>query len=375
MYLTNWLIYGANGYTAELIIDEAIKRGHQPILAARNEAKLIPFAKKYQLKYRVFSCANSYQIEQALDGISVVLNCAGPFEDTASPMREACLAQGIHYLDITGEMAVLAQSLAVDAEAKEQGVAIISGVGFDVVPTDVLAAKVHELLPDATHLELAFAGRPRVDDLAIDTVSNNKNIPNDVSGISPGTSKTMVRMLADKGKVRRNGDIITVPLAAESKSIEFIDKSRYCMSIPWGDVETAFHSTGISNITVFTETPEPQVKWLKRLSALAPIFSWRWLQIMLNKMIDKNVQGPDQHARDGAQMTLVAKAFNETSSQILFAVCDEGYAFTANSALYFVESLLAHKILPGAYTPSQAVEPDILIDMLGIHITHKLPKN
>ncbi len=371
MYLNNWLIYGANGYTAELIIEEAVKRGHQPVLAGRSEHKLLPLAERHALKFKVFDCAQTYKIAQELDGIAVVLNCAGPFEDTAEPLRAACLVQGIHYLDITGEMNVLANSLALHAQAKEKGVAIISGVGFDVVPTDVLAAKVHELLPTATHLELAFAGRTRVDELAIENGQTSSELPpaDEVSGISPGTSKTMVRMLADRGKVRRDGALVSVPLAAEAKSIQFSDQRRYCMSIPWGDIETAFHSTAIPNITVFTETPEDQVKWVKRLSPIAGMFAWGWLQKLLNQLIDKNIQGPDANARAQGQMVLAATAFNAHESKTLYACCDEGYEFTVTSSLYFVESLLAHKILPGAYTPTQAVEPDMLIEMLGINIT------
>jgi short subunit dehydrogenase-like uncharacterized protein len=375
MYLNNWLIYGANGYTAELVIAEAVKRGHQPVLAGRSADKLMPLAQAHQLKYTVFDCSHSYHIEQQLAGIAVVLNCAGPFADTAQALQDACLAQGVHYLDITGEMSVLARSLTLHEQAKAQGVAIVSGVGFDVVPTDVLAAKVHELLPEATHLELAFAGRHRqasaTQNAGTEADQQPEQAPADdaqASGISPGTSKTMVRMLADKGKVREHGEVVEVALAAKAKSIQFIDKARYCMSIPWGDIETAYHSTGIQNIVVFTETPEAQVKWVKRFSSIAGIFAWAWLQKLLNRLIDKNVQGPDAEARANGQMTLVACASNANQSKTLYAVCDEGYDFTVSSALYFVESLLAHKILPGAYTPSQAIEPDILADMLGIQM-------
>ena len=369
MYLNNWLIYGANGYTAELIIEEAINRGHQPILAGRNEHNILPLAQKHSLKFKVFECVNSYQIAQQLEGISVVLNCAGPFEDTASPLRDACLIQGVHYLDITGEMQVLSDSLIQHEQAKEKGIVIISGIGFDVVPTDVLSAKVHELLPTATHLELAFTGRARVCDLALETEQATVNQDENAGGLSPGTSKTIIRMLGDKGKLRRDGVVVSVPLAAQAKSIQFVDRERFCMSIPWGDVETAFYTTGIPNITVFTPVPKKQARWIRKLSPIAGIFSWRWLQSLLNKMVDEKIKGPTKKERSQAQMTLVAKAFDQHDSKILYAVCDEGYDFTVTSSLFFVESLLAHKILPGAYTPSQAVEPDTLIDMLGMQIT------
>ncbi|MCK5881530.1 MAG: saccharopine dehydrogenase NADP-binding domain-containing protein [Sinobacterium sp.] len=370
MYLNNWLIYGANGFTAKLIIEEAVKRGHQPVLAGRTESKVLQLAKLHKLPYKIFDCSHSYKISQYIDGVDVVLNCAGPFEETAAPLREACLEAGVHYLDITGEINVLADSLALHEQAKEKGIAIISGVGFDVVPTDVLAVKTHELLPTATHLELAFAGRARVDELTLDTAQENaKPAEKNSASVSPGTSKTILRMLPSKGKVRRGGEVITVPLAAESKLIQFDDKARYCMTIPWGDVETAFHSTGIANITTFTETPKKQVQWLKRLSPIAGIFAWNFLQNLMDRMINKHIQGPSIEAIAQGQMTLVATVSTSLESQSLYATCDEGYGFSVTSALYFVESLLAHKILPGAYTPTQAVEPDTLVEMLGIQLS------
>ncbi len=403
--IDNWLIYGASGYTAKLIIDEAIKRGHQPILAGRSETTVLPTAEAYKLPYRIFPSGNAHQISQHLDDVGVVLNCAGPFEDTATPIRGACLEKGVHYLDITGEMTVLADGLALDQQAKDKGVAFISGVGFDVVPTDVLAVKLRELAPNADTLELAFAGAYRKEpafltngqentssqliiehddgtELSIASPDNtngsgpNSGLDPDSSedipgGISPGTSKTMLRMLPELGWVRKDGVLKQVPLAAEQKWIQFDDTKRHCMSIPWGDIETAYVSAGFDNIIVFTQAAPDQAKWMRRISPLAGMFRWSWLQKFADKMIDKHIQGPDLAARQEAQMTLAGKALDSKNGQEvnLYARCDDGYDFTVTASLFFVESLLAHKILPGAYTPTQAVEADELIEMLGIELT------
>src|SRR5690606_5088937 len=91
-------------------------------------------------------------------GVDLVLHCAGPFGETSRPMLKACLRAGAHYLDITGEIAVFEAVMARDPEIRRAGVAAIPGVGFDVVPTDGLAALLGQALPGATHLELAFAG-------------------------------------------------------------------------------------------------------------------------------------------------------------------------------------------------------------------------
>src|SRR3546814_3482070 len=122
----------------------------------------------------------------------LVLHCAGPFSATSAPMIEACLQAKAHYLDITGEISVFEHAQTQDARAKAAGIVVCPGVGFDVIPTDCVAAALKAALPDATHLALGFDSR---------------------SGFSPGTAKTSVEGLAQGGKVRENGHIRAVPLA------------------------------------------------------------------------------------------------------------------------------------------------------------------
>src|SRR6478736_2572193 len=166
------LIYGANGYTGALIAEEAARRG---------------------LKFELGDHAT---ILRNLDGVGVVLNCAGPFAHTAEPLLEACLEAKVHYLDITGEMDVFALCHHAHNRARQQGVVVAPGVGFDVVPTDCVAAMLKQRLPDATELVLAFEAG---------------------GGPSPGTARTSVAGLARGGRVRRNGELIDVPLAFKTR--------------------------------------------------------------------------------------------------------------------------------------------------------------
>jgi short subunit dehydrogenase-like uncharacterized protein len=104
--MKNFLIYGANGYTGELIAREAVKRGLQPILSGRSQNKVEPLAKELDLIYRTFSLEDKKSLEYTLKEVDFVVHCAGPFSLTSNPMVEACLRTGKHYLDITGEIAV-----------------------------------------------------------------------------------------------------------------------------------------------------------------------------------------------------------------------------------------------------------------------------
>jgi short subunit dehydrogenase-like uncharacterized protein len=194
-----WMIYGATGYTGELIAREAARRGLKPLLAGRTAAKMQPLAASLDLQVRVFDLRDAAATARNVEGMALVLHCAGPFSATAAQMMAACLAAHAHYLDITGEISVFEHARTLDAAAREAGIVICPGVGFDVIPTDCVAAALKATLPDATHLALGFDSR---------------------SGFSPGTAKTSVEGLAQGGKVRQDGRIISVPLAYKTRRID-----------------------------------------------------------------------------------------------------------------------------------------------------------
>jgi len=149
------LIYGSNGYTGDLIARFAVNQGLRPILAGRNREKISAQANELGLEYRIFPLHDSAAIDAVLDDVSTVLHCAGPFALTSKPMAQACLRAKAHYLDITGEIGVLESLARRDADAKSVGVMLLPGTGFDVVPSDCLAAHLKRRLPSATRLTLA----------------------------------------------------------------------------------------------------------------------------------------------------------------------------------------------------------------------------
>jgi short subunit dehydrogenase-like uncharacterized protein len=228
----DWMIYGANGYTGELIAREAKRQGMTPILAGRSRAKIIALASELNLPSKAFRVEGPSEIVEALRSVRLVLNCAGPFSKTAGPFLRACIAAKAHYLDITGEIGVLEGAHRYDADAKAAGVVLCPGAGFDVVPTDCIALMLKKALPEATELALGF----------------------ELSGrrMSAGTAKTLVEGLGKSGKIRRAGRIVDCPLGRGLRRIDFGRGAKLAMPIPWGDVASAFHTTGIPDITVFT---------------------------------------------------------------------------------------------------------------------------
>ena len=322
-----WMIYGANGYTGELTAREAVRRGQRPILAGRNAGAIEALARELGCEARAFDLD-----APQLDGVKAVLHCAGPFSHTSKPMVSACLAAGAHYLDITGEIAVFESVFRRDADAKERGIALLPGVGFDVVPTDCLAAMLHAKLPDANELWLAFSSR---------------------SGVSRGTLKTMLEGAGWGGAIRKDGKIVRVPQAWDVREIPYPSGPRMSMTIPWGDISTAYRSTHIPNIRVYNGQGRRAIARIRRMRPFLPLLRLRPIQRIAQKWASRTT-GPSEELRTKTKTELWGRVANERGEeQTMTLIVDEGYHFTVKSSLAAVERVLA-STLSGALTPSMA---------------------
>jgi short subunit dehydrogenase-like uncharacterized protein len=339
----SWMIYGANGYTGELIAREAVRRGLKPVIAGRNERKIQTLGKELNLEVKVFDLADTTVAAQNIEPNALVLHCAGPFSATSKPMIEACLKAKAHYLDITGEIPVFEQTHSFDEQAKAAGVVLCSGVGFDVIPTDCVACALKDAMPDATHLALGF-----------DTTSS----------VSPGTAKTSIEGFAEGGKARRDGQIITVPLAHQVRSIDFGSGTKSAMSIPWGDVSSAYFTTGIPNIETFVPIPKPLIMGAKCANYFRPLFRLSLVQSLLKTLIEKTVTGPEESSRNQLPTYVwgeVRNAKGEVKTAHLRTA--NGYSMTITGSLAVVEFLLTHQPDGGAYTPAKMIGKDLVTQL------------
>jgi short subunit dehydrogenase-like uncharacterized protein len=342
----DWMIYGANGYTGELIACEAKKQGQSPVLAGRSTAKIAALGRLLNLPSRGFSLDTRGAIAQALQGMRLVLNCAGPFSQTADPMMRACIAAKAHYLDITGEVDVLERAHRFDAEAKAAGVVLCPGVGFDVVPTDCIALMLKKALPDATELALGF----------------------DLTGreMSAGTSKTFVEAMGQSGKIRRNGRLVDFAVGRGLRRIDFGRGEKLAMPIRWGDVASAYYTTDIPNIMVFTPI-SPVSAAIARLSgAVAPFLRSSSLQKWLKDRIEKRVRGPDAATRERGRSWVWGEARNARGQrQTVRIVTLNGYSLTVYTALAIAEHVLANDCPPGCWTPAALMGEGFVLRMPG----------
>jgi short subunit dehydrogenase-like uncharacterized protein len=333
------LIYGVTGYSGELIARAAKVRGLRPILAGRDSKAVQALAKALKFEWRAFGL-------DAIDlsNISVVLHCAGPFAHTAQPMMAACIAAGVHYLDITGEIDVFAAAHALDAAAKKANVLLCPGVGFDVVPTDCMALMLKQKLPDATDLELAFDAE---------------------GGMSRGTAKTSIEGLAGRGRARVNGQLVAVPVAWKVRDFAFAaGRLRRAMSIPWGDVYTAFVSTGIPNITVYMSLPKATIALARRTRWLAPLLGLKPVQALLKRRVDARPAGPDADTRRNSRTYIYGAARAQDGREVcLQVVTGNGYEVTVCSALIIAQYVLDGHASVGYHTPAQLCGAELLLQL------------
>jgi short subunit dehydrogenase-like uncharacterized protein len=342
-----WMLYGANGYTGRLVLDEALRRGLRPILAGRSAPAVEALAREHGLPARSFDLAHPATVRAGLNGVALVLHCAGPFSATAAPMLEACLAVGAHYVDITGEIDVFAHCHAQDARARERGIAVVPGAGFDVVPTDSLAALLARELPGARELVLAFdAG----------------------GGPSPGTARTAVEGLGRKGRVRRGGELAEVPLAWKDRTFERDGAPRTAMTIPWGDVYTAFVTTGVPDIEVYMAVPPSTVTRLRRWRWLAPAMAWPFVRRKVAARAAAR-PGPDAARRESTAAHVWGEIRDATGRERrLELATPNGYALTAWTAVGIAQRLLDGPAPPGYATPAQLMGADWILGMPGVRL-------
>lgn len=332
----SWVIYGANGYTGSLIAREAVNRGMRPILAGRNRSAVQALATELGLEARIATLDAQGELEQLLRDQLLVLHCAGPFSYTSQPMIDACLATGTHYLDITGEIDVFEKAWRRREEARRADVVLCPGTGFDVVPTDCLAARLVERLPAATGLVLAFEAS---------------------GGPSPGTAKTSLEALGG-GRVRRDGVLRDVPMAWKQREVDFAHGRRRAVTIPWGDVFTAWVSTGVPNIEVYMAMPPKTIRRMKRSRWLAPLLRTRWFRKRLQRRIESSVRGPDEQRRRSTGSEVWGEASSADGRVVRGSLSGpNGYELTVTASLGIVERLLSNSVEGGYYTPSLLMGP------------------
>ena len=339
------LVYGATGFVGGHIARTAVRSGLPTVLGGRDPFKLDPLAADLGAERHTFGLTGPPAIDRALEGVTVVLNCAGPFNYTAEPLASACLRAGVPYLDINGEIPVFEALQAKDAEAKARGVMLLPGVGFDVAPTDCLALHLKRRLPSATRLRLAFQSVGP-------------------AGMPPGTQRTAIELLDYGDRVRRNGKLVR-PDRPSPISVDFGAGPVETAPIPWGDVFTAFYSTGIPNIEVYIGAPPALRRQLAFLRAIAPVARWRPVRNLLLMGVQP---GPIRALRARTTTDVWGEVADDESGRASARLHgpEAGVEWTTATALGAARKALNGLAPAGYQTPASAYGPDFVLETEGV---------
>ncbi len=348
------LIYGCYGYTGQLISKHAKEEGLRVTIAGRNEDKVKEQAKTLQLPYLAFDLENHKIVEEKIKDFKVVLHCAGPFSHTSKPMVDACLKTGTHYLDITGEYQVFEEIFKRDTEALSAKVLLMPGVGFDVVPSDCLAAYLKAELPTATNLELALYHKG--------------------GQLSHGTAITVAENLGESGMVRRSGQLTPLANGSLTRFVNFDKRGdRKTVAIPWGDISTAFRSTGIPNITVYNAVPQKVIDSMKFSNYIGFIFRWGFVKKYLIGKIKQRPAGPNQEERASSKTYIWGEASNPIGiSKSAVLELPDGYTLTYLTAVKIAELVMKDTVPFGAKTPSEVFGKDFILQFKEVSRTDLL---
>lgn len=338
------VLYGSYGYTGELIAQECKQRNLTVLLAGRNETKLKQQASKYTFPYQVTDVSDHKSLVTILQRASLLIHCAGPFQYTAHQLVKACLEAGTHYTDISGEFEVFESLTQYTDEAQAKQLLIMPGVGFDVVPSDCLAVHLKNRLPSATHLQLAF------------TMGKG--------GLSRGTSKTMIEGMGNGSCIRQNGKFKSIALGEKILNVDFGTFKRTTLCIPWGDISTAWRSTNIPNIEVYSGVSSSAIRGAKLSNYLGWLLRSRWVKNYLQKQVDKKPAGPSEQRRNEGRSYLWGKVWNEKGEEHTTRLeTINGYSLTAKTAVLIAEKILNATIKAGYSTPAQYFGADLILEI------------
>ncbi len=306
------MIYGATGYTGRLAVERAVELGLDLVVAGRDPARVAAVGEEWGVEARAFGLDDPAAVRAGIEDVACVLLVAGPFAVTAGPMMEARISVGVHYLDTTAEYPTFAMAESMHEAALRAGIMVLSGAGWDVVPSDCLALHTARRVTDPERLTIAL----RV-----------------TGGFSRG-SLASAAGIGDLGVlVRANGQISQGSPA--SLTVDFGAGAQECVPVAMGDLITGWHSTGIADIRVYLSADFPE---------------------------EPDGEGPTAEQRAANRYQVFAEVTGSDGS-VARSLIDtpSGYTFTPLSAVEIARRVLEDGAAAGFRTPASAFGPELAL--------------
>jgi saccharopine dehydrogenase (NAD+, L-lysine-forming) len=339
------LVYGGTGYTGRLIADHLREKRASPVIAGRTAHRVQALAAELGVAGRVVTLHNTDALDGALSDISVVINAASPFAQTARPIIESCLRTNTHYLDITGELPVFREAFGYDKPARKRGIMIMPGAALGIVASDCLAMHVAGLMPDAKYLRIGLL-RPQL--------------------LSRGTFRSALGLVNSHVDIRRNGRLIAVPVGQLQRAFDYGDGERESIAVSWADVFTAYHSTGIRNIEAYLEAGFVYRSLYQLGASVADVMRFAPVQRWLDLATSAWPEGPSASQRRTGKCVIIAEAEDSWRRRRSVRLeTPDGYSFTAEAASTIAQRAARGDFLPGFQTPAAVYGADFVLELTG----------
>lgn len=318
------LIYGATGYTGTLIAEQAARIGLKITIGGRDPKRVAALAERLDAPAVVFDATDRAEAARSLEPFDVLLNVAGPFRHTAAPLMRASLDAKTHYLDTTAEFPTFELARSFDAAARQAGVMIMSGVGWDVVPTDSLALYVAQRAEEPVSLTIAI----RI-----------------AGGFSRGSLASATEIEAVPPMVRRSGLLVPAP-SRQRRTFDMGNGTEEYTLASMGDLITGHHSTGLSNIEVYLRTDSGFTE------------------------LDQPLPGPTVQERGEDRYRALAEV-TERSGRTIRARIDtpNGYTFTQLSSVEVARRAATGTVRPGFQSPAAVYGHELATSIVTTTIT------
>ena len=317
-------LLGATGYTGRLVAAELARRGIKHRLGGRSQERLAAVPSSGER--HVVDLASPASLDAFLDGADVLITCVGPFAEHGMPVVEAAVRTGTPYVDSTGEFAFMSE---VYDRFRTAASPVVPACGFDYIPGDLAAAiAVAELGGSADEIDVLYrirGGKP-----------------------SRGTARSAV------------GALSAAAMSPRRIVVEGPDGPLSAVEVPWGEqVTVPLHVPG-AKVRSGIVAPDALTRAAALAAPLAALSTplTRAAGPVLNKLVDRMKEGPDERTRGKAQALVLAEARSGGRSARVAVHCRDGYGLTARFLVEAAQSITG----TGAQATAQALTPRAFLD-------------
>jgi short subunit dehydrogenase-like uncharacterized protein len=208
---------------------------------------------------------------------------------------------------------------------------------------------LHQRLPTATHFRLFLRGVG--------------------GGVSRGTARSAVENMHRQGQIRQDGKIIQVPPAWQVLEQDFGRGPVKVVSVGWGDVSTAYYSTGVPNIETYFAFPPAAIQFMKLSRVTGSLIYSRLVRNLLKWLIGYLIPpGPSRQKNETGFSLMVGEMRDADANQVVRAKLrtPEGYRCTALTTVEIMKRILHGDTKPGFQTPARAYGPEFIMQFAGV---------